>query len=193
MDSAQDTPANSPSDVQPPPSAPRAEAAPVPDPKDLEIADLSAQLEAAQKRVNELAHAVQAGEKDREAFKQRVNREREQMLDLEKGKVALALLEAVDQLDLCLQTPDSSPLYQGVKLIRASVLKQAEGVGIEPVELLDKPFDPNFAEATDMEITPLEAHDGHVVKVLKAAYQLKGRVIRPGVVKVAKYVKPADA
>lgn len=193
MDSAQDTPSNQPVDVQPPPSAPGAEAAPVPDPKELKIAELTTQLEAAQKRVNELAYAVQAGDKDREAFKQRVNREREQLLDLEKGKVALALLDAVDQLDLCLQVPDGSPLYQGVKMIRDSVLKQAESVGLERVELADKPFDPNFAEATDMEITPLEAHDGHVVKVLKAAYQLKGRVIRPGVVKVAKYVKPADA
>lgn len=190
MDSAQDTSAPPSSEVQPPPSA---EAAPVPDPKDLKIAELTAQLEVAHKRVNELAYAVQAGEKDREAFKQRVNREREQMMDLEKGKVALALLEAVDQLDLCLQAPDSSPLYQGVKMIRDSVLRQAESVGLERVELVDKPFDPNLAEATDMEITPLEAHDGKVVKVLKVAYQLKGRVIRPGVVKVAKYVKPADA
>lgn len=158
-----------------------------------EVARLTAELEAARKRVNELAYAVQAGERDREEFKQRQTRERERMMDVEKGNVARALLEAVDQLDLCLQAGDDSPLARGVKMIRESILKQAESTGIERVELVGKPFDPNLAEATDMEITPVEADDGHVVLAFKAAYQLKGRVIRPGVVKVARYVKPADA
>ena len=44
-----------------------------------------------------------------------------------------------------------------------------------------------------MEVTPVEADDGKVVGVFKPAYLLKGRVIRAGVVKVAKYVKPIDA
>lgn len=158
-----------------------------------EVQQLTEQLEAAHKRVNELAHAVQAGERDRAEFKQRLSRERERMLDVEKGKVAVTLLEAVDQLDLCLQSADDSALARGVKLIRESILKQAEAVGIERVELAGRPFDPNFAEASDMEITPVEEEDGRVVLVLKACYQLNGRVIRPGVVRVAKYVKAASA
>lgn len=162
-------------------------------PLDPELQQLTEQLAAAHKRVNELAHAVQAGDRDRAEFKQRLTRERERMLDVEKGKVAVTLLEAVDQLDLCLQAADESPLAQGVRLIRESILKQAEGVGIERVELEGKAFDPNLAEATDMEITPVEAEDGRVVLVLKACYELNGRVIRPGVVKVAKYVKAASA
>jgi molecular chaperone GrpE len=162
-------------------------------PPDPEVQLLIQQLQAAHKRVNELAHAVQAGERDRAEFKERLTRERERMLDVEKGKVAVTLLEAVDQLDLCLQAADSSPLAKGVKLIRESILKQAEGVGIERVELTGHPFDPNFAEASDMELTTTPEEDGRVVLVLKAAYQLNGRVIRPGVVKVAKYVKAARA
>jgi molecular chaperone GrpE len=163
------------------------------DPRDLQVQQLTEQLQAAHKRVNELAHAVQAGEQDRAQFKERLTRERERMLDVEKGKIAVTLLEAVDQLDLCLQAPDESPLARGVKLIRDSILKQAEAVGIERVELTGLPFDPNLAEASDMEITTNPDDDGKVVLVLKAAYQLNGRTIRPGVVKVAKYVKAASA
>jgi molecular chaperone GrpE len=162
-------------------------------PIDLEVQQLTGQLEAAHKRINELAHAVQAGDRDREEFKARLSRERERMLDVEKGKVASTLLDAVDQLDLCLKSAADSPLARGVNLIRESILKQAEAVGIERVDLVGKPFDPNLAEATDMEVTPVQAEDGRVVLVLKACYQLKGRVIRPGVVKVAKYVKAASA
>ncbi len=158
-----------------------------------EFLRLTEELEKARHRVNELAHAVQAGERDREEFKQRQNRERERMIDVEKANVACTLLEAVDQLDLCLHAADQSPLARGVRLIRESILKQAESTGIERVELAGRFFDPNLAEASDMEITPVEADDGKILAVLKAAYQLKGRVIRPGVVKVAKYVKPANA
>lgn len=160
---------------------------------DPQVQQLTEQLEVARKRVNELAHALQAGERDRAEFKERLNRERERMLDVEKGKVASTLLEAVDQLDLCLQSADDSPLARGVKMIRESVLKQAEATGIERVDLTGKPFDPNLAEASDMELTTEPDDDGKIVLVLKAAYQLNGRVIRPGVVKVAKYVKPASA
>ena len=78
-------------------------------------------------------------------------------------------------------------------MIRESVLKQAEATGIERVDLTGKPFDPNLAEASDMELTTEPDDDGKIVLVLKAAYQLNGRVIRPGVVKVARYVKPASA
>lgn len=164
-----------------------------PPPVDPEIQRLSQELATAHKRVNELAYALQAGERDREEFKQRLSRERERMIDVEKGKVAGTLLEAVDQLDLCLQSTDDSPLAKGVRLIRDSVLKQAEAIGIERVELVGKRFDPNLAEATDMDITAEEDDDGKVVQVLKACYQLNGRVIRPGMVKVSKYVKAATA
>ena len=163
------------------------------EPPDGEVQRLKHELETAHKRINELAYALQAGERDREEFKQRQNRERERMIDVEKGNIARTLLEAVDQLDLCLQSADDSPLAKGVRLIRDGVLKQAEGLGLERVELLHQPFDPNLAEATDMEITPVEADDGKIVAVLKACYQLRGRVVRPATVKVARFVKPASA
>lgn len=162
-------------------------------PVDPEVQQLQEQLEVARKRVNELAHAVQAGERDRAEFKERLTRERERMVDVEKGKIAVILLEAIDQLDLSLQSADESALARGVKLIRESVLKQAEAMGIERVELAGKPFDPNLAEATDMEMTTSPDDDGKVVLMLKPAYALNGRVIRPGTVKVAKYVQAASA
>ncbi len=158
-----------------------------------EVARLSADLEAARKRIDELARAYQAGERDREAFKQRVSREREQLLDVERGNVALTLLEAIDELDRCVQNADESALAKGVRLIREGLLKKTEAMGIERVDLVGRPFDPNLAEASDMELTVKEAEDGFVLAVTRPCYQLKGRVIRPGQVKVAKYVQPAQA
>jgi molecular chaperone GrpE len=160
---------------------------------DGEVARLQQELDAARRRVDELARAYQAGERDREDFKKRVTREREQLLDVERGKVALALLEAIDQLDLALSTAVDSPLKQGVRLIRENLFKKAEATGIEVLPLEGQPFDPNLAEAADMEICTAEADDGKVVSVLRPAYALKGKVVRPGQVKVARFVKPAEA
>lgn len=158
-----------------------------------EVERLTAQLDAAHRRIDELARGLQHSEAEREAFKQRLTRERDQLIDLEKGKVALVLLEAIDELELCLGSPDGSPLWQGVKLIRDSLVKRAEEFGLERVELLGRPYDPNLSEASDMELTTEPGQDGRVVGVIKAAWALKGRVLRPGRVRVAKYVAPAQA
>lgn len=194
------TPADDAADSPPPapPSAGRAEpaAAPQEAPVDLReqrVASLAKELETARARIDELARAYQANERDKEAFKQRLQREREQLLDVEKGKVALTLLEAVDELDLCLTSADESPLARGVRLIREGLLKKALESGIERVELTGLAYDPNLAEATDLGVVTDEQQDGKVLKVERACYRLGGRVIRPGRVKVAKYVKPAEA
>jgi molecular chaperone GrpE len=152
------------------------------------------QLEASRKRVDELARAYQALLKDREEYKARLSRERERMIDVEKGNVAQALLEAIDELDRCVGLgDDNSPLAQGVKLIRDGLLKKAQAIGIERLELEGKTFDPNLAEASDMEMTTDPDEDQKVLAVERGGYRLKDRVIRPARVKVAKYVKPADA
>ena len=154
---------------------------------------LTTELEAAHRRIDELARGLQRSENEREAFKGRMTRERDQLLELEKGKVALVLLEAIDDLELCLSSPEQSALWKGVKLIRDGLIKKAEEFGLERVELNGLPYDPNLSEASDMEVSPFEADDGRVVAVMKAAWKLKGRVLRPGRVKVAKYVQPAQA
>ncbi|MBZ4401677.1 nucleotide exchange factor GrpE [Myxococcus sp. AS-1-15] len=162
---------------------------------DAEKERLRADLESSRRRVDELARAYQAVNKDREEFKQRLTRERERMMDVERGNVAVALLEAIDELDraLSMSGQDNSPLAQGVRMIRDSLLSKAQGMGIERISVMGQPFDPNVAEATDMEITTSPDEDQKVVAEIRAGYRLKERVIRPARVKVAKYVAPAQA
>ena len=158
-----------------------------------QLADQRVELDAAHKRIDELARAYQALERDRDDFKKRLLRERERVLDVERGEVALALLEAIDDLDLALAKTDDTPFAAGVRVIREDLLKKAEGMGIERVALVGTSYDPNVAEAADLEVTP-EAHkDNLVTAELRAGYRMKDRVVRPARVKVARYVKPAEA
>lgn len=158
-----------------------------------EVAQLRADLETARRRVDELARGIQDVMRDREEFKQRVIRERERLLEVEKGQVALALIEAVDELDLSLRADDRSPLAEGVRLIREKLLQRLQGFGIERLTLVGRPYDPNTAEAVDVELVPTPAQAERVMAELRAGYALKGRVIRPGRVKVGRYLEPAKA
>jgi len=162
---------------------------------DPELVRAQLELVGARRRVDELARAYQAVMQDREEFKQRLARERERMIDLEKGKAAAALLEGIDELDRCLAASpaDESPLAKGVRLIRDKLLAKAQETGIQRIEVVGKPFDPNVAEAVDMEVTADEDADQRVTAELDAGYRLNDRVIRPARVKVAKFVRPAQA
>ena len=160
-----------------------------------EIQRLERELEAARKRVDELARAFQALERDREDFKQRLNRERERVLEVEKGNIALIVLDILDELELSLQASgdDRSPLAKGVRLIRDNALKKMQLLGIERVEVLDRAFDPNVAEAADTELTTEPKDDQKVVAVVRPGYRIKDRIIRPARVRVARYLSPAQA
>jgi molecular chaperone GrpE len=163
---------------------------------DTERQRLEAELDASRRRVDQLARAYQDLQKDREEFKQRLTRERERMMDVERGNVATTLLEAVDELDRCLSMSGadaSSPLAQGVKMIRDGLLSKLQQTGIERIQVVGRPYDPNTAEATDMEITTNPEEDQQVVAEARAGYRLKDRIIRPARVKVAKYIAPAQA
>jgi len=156
---------------------------------------LRRELEASRKRVDDLARAFQALNNDREEFKQRLSREQERMLEVEKGNIAQVLLEVVDELDLSLQAAgdDNSPLQHGVQLIRDGILRKLQALGIERVDPLGQRFDPNLVEAADVEITTDPANDQKVVGVMRAGYRMKDRVIRPARARVARYVEPAHA
>jgi molecular chaperone GrpE len=160
-----------------------------------EVKRLRAELEAAHKRIDELARAFQALERDREDFKARLNRERDRVLEVEKGNVALLLLDVLDELELSLQASgdDQSPLAKGVRLIRDGILKKIQAMGIERVDVMDQTFDPNVAEATDTELTTEATEDQKVVGVVRPGYRLKDRIIRPARVRVARYSSPGQA
>ena len=158
-----------------------------------EVTQLRAELDAARRRVDELARGLQEVMRDRDDFKQRIQRERERMIDVEKGQVAQSLIEAIDELDLTLEHDDGSPFAQGIRLIRDKLLQKLGASGIERLQLVGRPYDPNAAEAADIELVSSPAQNDRVLAEQRPAYALKGRVIRPGRVKVGRFMEPAKA
>src|SRR5262245_45590816 len=173
-----------------PTGAPEIEAVPL---QADEVTRLQGELEASRRRVDELARGIQDVMRDRDEFKQRIQRERDRMIEVEKGEVAKALIEAIDELDLSLAADDGSPLAQGVRLIRDKLLQKLTASGIERLRLVGRPYDPNVAEAVDMELVSSPDQGEKVIEEHRPAYALRGRVIRPGRVKVGRYLEPVKA
>ena len=85
------------------------------------------------------------------------------------------LLEPMDTLDLAVSHGQG---FQQARDMLANVLAKE---GLERIDPVGKPFDPNEADAVAHE----HGDDGPVVaEVLRPGYRWKGRVIRPAMVKV---------
>src|SRR5438046_9590143 len=99
------------------------------------------------------------------------------------------LLPVLDSFELALKNLDSAgsddieSVRKGVELVYAELLGVLEKAGLSRIEAEGKPFDPNGHEAVMQ-----EDGDGEpvVTDVLRTGYTLKGRVLRPAMVKVTR-------
>jgi molecular chaperone GrpE len=112
---------------------------------------------------------------------------RDQTAHLERATAGLIeqLLPVLDAFELALGSAgtDAERLRKGVELVYGELLGALEKAGLERIEALGKPFDPEEHEA----VMHVEGEGGEpgVRDVVRAGYRLKGRVLRPAMVKVA--------
>ena len=113
---------------------------------------------------------------------------REQQLAAEFGALPVVdqLLGVVDDFELALiaaeAQPDHESFLRGVELVYAKFIDALRAAGVEKLDPVGQPFDPEQHEAL------LQEGEGEgepvVADVLRPGYTMKGRVIRPAQVKV---------
>ena len=112
---------------------------------------------------------------------------RDQTTHLERATAGLVeqLLPVLDSFELALGSAgtDVERLRKGVELVYGELLGSLEKAGLERIEALGKPFDPEEHEAV-MHVEDDGGEPG-VRDVVRSGYRFKGRVIRPAMVKVA--------
>ncbi len=122
-----------------------------------------------------------------ENFRKRTRRDEQQKLDLANQELLKQLLPVLDNFDRAIQNPGESvpSLLSGIDMVRkqlADILKQQ---GLEKVEAVGQSFNPNLHEAVTMEPASDDNPANTVTCVFQEGYTLKGRLIRPAMVKVA--------
>ncbi len=154
-------------------------------------------IEALQKLAQ--AETVIAHQKDEvlrvQAEMQNLRRRTEQ--DIEKAhkygqeKLSAELLAVMDNLERALQvTMDREDeavkgLLEGVELTLKSFVDCFKKFGIEQIDPLGEPFDPQLHQAMSLQVNPNVEPDT-VTAVMQKGYTLHGRVIRPAMVMVSK-------
>ena len=83
------------------------------------------------------------------------------------------------------ETDDAAVLKKGIELICGQIEEGLKGYGLEVIDALGKPFDPNLHEAM-MEVESGEHDPGTVVEEMDRGYLFGGKVVRPARVVVSK-------
>ncbi len=104
------------------------------------------------------------------------------------------LLSVVDNLERALESGGNdqgdAALAEGVELTRKGFMDVLAKYGVEPVDPVGEPFDPETAQAMSMVEQP-DVEPNSVVAVMQKGYLLNGRLLRPAMVMVSK--APSDA
>jgi len=131
-----------------------------------------------------LAH-LQRTQAEFDNYRKRMLRDQTVHLERATGNLIEQLLPILDSFELALGSAgtDVERLRKGVELVYGEFLGALEKAGLERIEALGKPFDPEEHEA----VMHVEDDDGEpgVRDVVRSGYRFKGRVLRPAMVKVA--------
>ncbi|MCB1666074.1 MAG: nucleotide exchange factor GrpE [Pseudomonadales bacterium] len=163
-----------------------------------EAQDAQSPLEEALQKLAQ-AEMVMAHQKDEvlrvQAEMQNLRRRTEQ--DVEKAhkfgqeRMSTELLAVMDNLERALQVnvdrenESVKALLQGVELTLKSFVDCFRKFGIEQIDPLGEPFDPQLHQAMAMQENP-NVEPNTVTAVMQKGYSLHGRVLRPAMVMVSK-------
>jgi molecular chaperone GrpE len=119
-------------------------------------------------------------------FRRRSERERLEVADFISMETVRPLLTTIDDLERALKAapaPDDE-FVKGVQLIYNRLLDTLTKMGLEPIEAVGQPFDPNLHNAIQREAAE-DAEDNTVLEEYQRGYNFRGKLLRPSMVKVA--------
>ncbi len=124
-----------------------------------------------------------------ENFRKRKEKEKEDFIKYASEKLLVKTLEAVDNLERAVESVKSSKdfdgLFRGVEMTLSQFHKIMTEEGVEAIEAEGVEFNPYEHQA--MMTAPSEDHEENtVIQEFQKGYKLKGKVIRPSMVKVCK-------
>ncbi|HKM07780.1 MAG TPA: nucleotide exchange factor GrpE [Sphaerochaeta sp.] len=158
--------------------------------KEVEIALLKEQLEAAQSDVAEMKDQMLRNRADLENTRKRLIRDKEEAVKYANSSLIKDLLDPLDDfgraLDAADSTKDYKKIHDGVVMVNSQIFSILErNWGLERIEAKDQEFNPEDHEAC-MVVPDDSLEHEMVLEEFSAGYKLHGRVLRPAKVKVGK-------
>ncbi len=122
-------------------------------------------------------------------FRKRQEKERQQFLKFGQETLLVKFLPILDSLEKVLQEKNTDmpeTLLKGLALIRKDIFSILASEGLERQKVVGKPFDPLCHEVIET-IDSKKYGENEIIEELRVGYLLRGRVIRPAMVKIAKH------
>jgi molecular chaperone GrpE len=116
---------------------------------------------------------------DFENYKKRMLKQQTEHVERAAGVLVEKLLPVLDNFDLALAHGET-----GVDAVYRSLMNVLEAEGLEKLDPVGKPFDPNEHEAVVHEPAGDDDDGASVTEVLRPGYRWKGRLLRAAMVKV---------
>ena len=124
-------------------------------------------------------------------FRRRSARERQEAGWRAQADMVRGMIDALDDLTRFAhvdpESTDAATVVQGVEMVEKKLAKTLAGHGLEIVDPVDHPFDPNVHEAVATE-PALSREDDHLVaRVYQRGYLFNGQLLRPARVVVKQW------
>ena len=123
--------------------------------------------------------------------KTRLEGDYQRRLDLEKQKMVLPFLEVLDNfqraIEAAAQTGTIEHLLEGIKMTANLFRAKLESIGVEAIQAVNLPFNPNLEQAIGTVKVPDESLDGIVVEEVQPGYSMDGQLLRPAQVRVGRF------
>jgi molecular chaperone GrpE len=148
--------------------------------------DLARALDEARAQAASYLEDLQRLKAEFENYRKRMVKEQTGMIERASASIVERLLPILDNFELALmaadRTKDYESMVRGVEMVYGELLEVLKREGLERIDSLHKPFDPELHEAVMH--AEGEGDDIVVLDEMRPGYKLGGRVIRPAMVKV---------
>jgi molecular chaperone GrpE len=153
------------------------------------VATAGGELEKLRAERNDLFERLARLQAEFDNYRKRAAKENAEYRDYAVSDAARALLPVIDSFTLALKNAAAKPedLRKGVELIFKQLQDVLQKLNIERIPAQGEPFDPRVHEAIEM-VETNDAPDHHVLEELQPGYRIKGRLLRPAMVRVAKKI-----
>ncbi|TLS53743.1 nucleotide exchange factor GrpE [Paenibacillus antri] len=148
----------------------------------------ASELEAAKRTAEENYQRYLRTQADFDNFRRRARTEKEEFAKYASQKLIEGLLPIIDNFDRAIaasrEHSDFDSLAKGVEMIQRQLGQLLESEGLQAIEAIGQPFNPELHQAI-MQVPAEEGGaSGIVLEELQKGYMLKEKVIRPSMVKV---------
>jgi molecular chaperone GrpE len=149
--------------------------------------ELRVELEKEKVKSDDYLRRLQYLQADFENYRKRVEKEMHDNRQFGNQRLLSDLIVVNDELELALREAETSgenpTIVEGVGMIHKRLESLLSKEGVEKIQSLGSKFNPDFHEAV-LRVTS-DKEDGTVVEEVRQGYTLKGKVLRPSIVKVA--------